>query len=232
METLYEKSVALLSGGLDSLVSIGLAKKLHDIRIALTFDYGQRTAQQEIKAASSICKHYSIKHRVINLPWLADITSTSLVNRGESLPELDNSQLDNPEFTEKSAKAVWVPNRNGVFINIAGSFADSMELKYIIFGANKEEAATFPDNSKEFISKMNYSLFFSTLVKVEVIAPLADSDKREIVKTAVENDIPLHLVRSCYTDHEIHCGKCESCLRLKRALSHVFGNNYPVEFAG
>ncbi len=224
------KSIILLSGGLDSLVSLGISKKKFNVVFSLTFDYGQRAAKKEIEASKKIAEYYSIENKVIELPWLSEITGTFLVNRNKNMPELNISELDNFEITEKSAKNVWVPNRNGAFLNIAASFADSMGFKHIIFGANKEEAVTFPDNSKIFIDKINNSFKYSTFVKPEVIAPLADYTKKEIVKIAVENNIPLNLARSCYTEEEKHCGKCESCLRLKRALREISGNNYPVEF--
>ena len=43
------KSLILLSGGLDSLVSLGLKKEELNISLALTFDYGQKSVQQEIQ---------------------------------------------------------------------------------------------------------------------------------------------------------------------------------------
>ena len=51
------RGIVLLSGGLDSLVSLGLGKEKYKISLALTFDYGQKSAQQEIDAASKICKY-------------------------------------------------------------------------------------------------------------------------------------------------------------------------------
>lgn len=212
------KSIILLSGGLDSVVSLACAKDDYNITMALTFDYGQRSCEQEIKSAFEISKFYNIEHKIIKLDWLANITKTSLVNTDEQLPELDNSELDTFEKTKNSAKKVWVPNRNGLFINIAGCFADSYNFTHIIFGANKEEAVTFSDNSEKFIRKINKSLKYSTCSQTEVFAPLIDCDKKEIVKVALEKNVPLRLIRSCYTNNDRHCGKCESCLRLKRAL--------------
>lgn len=215
------KSIILLSGGLDSVVSLACAKEEYNITLALTFNYGQRSRNQEIASASDIAKHYHIKHQVINLPWLAQITQTSLVNTGENLPVLELNELDTIDLTEDSAKRVWVPNRNGLFINIAASFADSYNFTHIIFGANKEEATTFSDNSQEFIDRANESLEYSTLVKPKLTAPLINYDKREIVKIGIEKQIPFELIRSCYTDKQRHCGECESCLRLKRALNEI-----------
>lgn len=212
------KSIILLSGGLDSLVSLAYAKNEYNVQLALTFDYGQRAAKKEIAAAKTIAEYFNVEHKIIKTAWLEEITETSLVNTNQDLPALDSDELDNAELTQNSAKNVWVPNRNGLFLNIAACFADSMNLEHIIFGANKEEGATFPDNTQEFIDKINAAFEFSTLVKPKVFAPLINLNKTEIIELALEIEAPLNLVRSCYTNEEKHCGKCESCLRLKRAL--------------
>ena len=113
------RGIVLLSGGLDSLVSLGLGIKDYGVSLALTFDYGQKSARYEIDASKEICDYYKIEHKVINLDWLKNITHTSLVSSNE-IPE--GKEL---EDSVQSAKSVWVPNRNGLFLNIAGCFADS-----------------------------------------------------------------------------------------------------------
>lgn len=204
------KGIILLSGGLDSLVSLGIGIEKYGISLALTFDYGQKAVEQEIFTSKNICDYYKIEHKVIKLDWLKEVTHTALVSN-EDLPE----GIDNPE---QSAKSVWVPNRNGLFLNIAGSFADGNDYDYIIIGANKEEGQTFPDNTQEFIDKINAEFEYSTQKHPKVVAPLINSDKNDIVKLALEHKIPLEFVRSCYASGEKHCGKCESCTRLKNAL--------------
>lgn len=204
------KGIILLSGGLDSLVSLGLGIEKYGISLALTFDYGQKALEQEISTSKNICDYYKIEHRVIKLDWLKNVTHTALVEDKE-LPE----GIDNPE---DSAKSVWVPNRNGLFLNIAGSFADGNDYDYIIIGANKEEGQTFPDNTQEFIDRVNAEFEFSTQKHPKVVAPLINYDKNDIVKQAIEHNIPLEFVRSCYSNGKKHCGKCESCTRLKNAL--------------
>ena len=204
------KGIILLSGGLDSLLSLGIGIEKYGISLALTFDYGQKAVEQEISTSKNICDYYKIEHKVIKLDWLKEVTHTALVSN-EDLPE----GIDNPE---QSAKSVWVPNRNGLFLNIAGSFADGNDYDYIIIGANKEEGQTFPDNTQEFIDKINAEFEYSTQKHPTVVAPLINSDKNDIVKLALEHKIPLEFVRSCYASGEKHCGKCESCTRLKNAL--------------
>lgn len=205
------KSVVLLSGGLDSVVALGVSKDEYGTDLALTFDYGQKSAAAEIEASENVCKYYGIRHKVIKLDWLKEITKTALVSEAA----LPTENLG----SEESARAVWVPNRNGLFLNIAASFCDSFGYNYIIFGANKDEGQTFPDNTEEFRGSVSSVFELSTLVKPRVIAPLINCTKSDIVKIAVEKSVPLEFVRSCYNIKEgIHCGECESCRHLKRAL--------------
>lgn len=206
------KSIILLSGGLDSLVSLGLKKDELNIDLALTFDYGQKAVQKEINASKKICEYYNIKHEVIKLDWLKNITKTTLVS-DKDVPT--GKELDNPS---NSAKSVWVPNRNGLFLNIAGAYADSFNYDYILIGANKEEGQTFPDNTQDFINAINEEFNYSTQAKPKVIAPLINCNKNDIVMLALNNKIPLELTMSCYDGGEKHCGICESCTRLKHAL--------------
>lgn len=206
------KSIILMSGGLDSLVSLGLKKDELNIDLALTFNYGQKSFKEEIEASSKICKYYDIKHEVITLDWLKAITNTALVSDKE-IPAGEDLIL-----SEDTAKSVWVPNRNGLFLNIAGSFADSYGYDYILIGANKEEGQTFPDNTQEFIDSINEEFIYSTRKQPKVVAPLINYDKNDIVMLALKHGIPLEYTRSCYQGGERHCGICESCKRLKHAL--------------
>lgn len=211
------KSIILLSGGLDSVVSLAYLKDEYNVSFALTFDYGQKAFEKEAQAAKNICSYYGIEHKVIKLDWLSEITRTSLVSE-ENIPELPIEDLDKIELAEDTAKAVWVPNRNGLFVNIAACFADSYGFNHIIIGANKEEAATFKDNGIEFINAVNSSFANSVNQPVNLIAPLIDFDKNKIVEIAIEKNVPFEFIRSCYRSMEKHCGVCESCNRLKRAL--------------
>ena len=212
------KALILLSGGLDSVVSLAALRDKFDFCYALTFDYGQKSFKKEYEAALNISEFYNIKqYECIKLDWLKNITKTALVSN-QKIPVVAEKQLDDVSVTAETMKSVWVPNRNGVFINIAAAYADSYKIDCIIIGANKEEAATFSDNSKQFIIDTNVALESSTNYDIKVIAPLINMDKNEIVKKAVELNVPLKYIFSCYNSSDKHCGKCESCTRLKRAL--------------
>ena len=215
------KALILLSGGLDSVVSLALLHDKFDFCYALTFDYGQKSFKKEKESSERIAKYYNIQnHEVIKLDWLRNITQTALVSKQE-VPDIEPENLDNLSLASQSMKNVWVPNRNGVFVNIAAAYADSFKIDYVVIGANKEEAVTFTDNSEQFIVDVNEALESSTNYDVKVIAPLIDMDKNQIVKKAIELNVPLKDINSCYNASEKHCGKCESCSRLKRALENA-----------
>ena len=213
-----KKSIVLLSGGLDSVVALGSSIDEYGINFALTFDYGQKSAEYEIEASKKISEFYGIKHKIIKIDWLKEITSSALVSEQET-PLTDLG-------TRKSAISVWVPNINGLFLKIAACYADSYGYDYIIFGANKDEGKTFPDNTEEFRSAISETFKYSTLKKPRVLAPLINYSKSDIVRIAVEKLVPLEFVRSCYNPGEKHCGECESCVRLKEALEKNNCYNY------
>lgn len=214
---MVNKSIILLSGGLDSLVSLAICKEKLNIEFAIIFNYGQKSYEREYKAAKSISEFYNIKLEKIDLNWLKNISNSSL-NTKETIPLLSKELLDKIEITQKSSNSVWVPNRNALFINIAACFADAQNYSHIIIGANKEEGATFKDNNIQFINSINNSLKNSTNNLVKVEAPLINLNKAEIVKLGLMQNSPFKLLHSCYLNKEKHCGQCESCLRLKRAL--------------
>ncbi len=186
------KAIILLSGGLDSVVSLSEATKKYNIEYALTFDYGQKALKQELKASEDISIYYNIKYNIIKLDWLKKLL-----------------------YSNKD----WVPNRNGVFINIAAAFAEKNEIDNVIIGINQEEGIDFKDNTKEFLEAINQELKHSTQNEVKIIAPLINKNKKEIVKIGIENNIPFEKIYSCYSGNNKHCGECMSCKFLKNALS-------------
>ena len=199
-----KNAIILLSGGLDSLVSVALSQKDYNISCAIHFDYGQNPSKKELESSKKICEYFKINLKVIKLDWLADLAK-------------DTALCSNKASKDK--KSFWIPNRNGLFVNIASCFAEANNCKYVIIGANKEEAQVFKDNSEDFIKKTTKALHTSTQNNVNLIAPLINLTKEQIIKKAIAVEAPLELVWSCYNNNEKHCGECPSCLLFKSALS-------------
>ncbi|MCX5749065.1 MAG: 7-cyano-7-deazaguanine synthase QueC [Candidatus Saganbacteria bacterium] len=218
------KSIVLLSGGIDSLVSIAQAKNETEVVLALFFDYGQKALARERQAAEAIAGHYAVPFKPIKLDWLQSITKTALVNKNVQLPVITEVTLGRQlEIKQESAKAVWVPNRNAVFISIAASFAEAAAADLIITGFNSEEAATFPDNSLQFVNIENQLLRLSTLNKPKVTSYVQSYNKGGIINMGVKLGVPFDLVWSCYGSGRAGkmCSECESCARSIRALKQT-----------
>ena len=205
------KAVALLSGGLDSMVSILLARRQASVELALTIDYGQKSKTNEIAAAQAFCRQYDIKHRVIQLPFMLEMESGIIENSGieDNVP--------------------WVPNRNGLFINLAACFAENLKASLVVCGFNQDEGVDFPDNTADFVSALNLSLSYSTLNQVKVVSMVQTMNKIQIAETAKSLGINFGMVWSCYRSGAKPCGVCPSCLRNQAAYKKV-GIDYDQYF--
>ena len=214
----HKGAIVILSGGLDSLVSLYLTLQKRNVSMAITFDYGQKAAVRERQVAKYHCDRLGIHHQIIDLPWLRWVGTSSL--QTGAIPLGNQVDLDNLEISRQTAASVWVPNRNGLFIEVAAVYADAYGLGPIILGFNAEEAVTFSDNSKSFVAAINQSLQFSTRSGVRVESPLIDLNKMQIMTLAKEL-FSCHELWSCYQDGERLCGLCESCQRLKRSVMSI-----------
>lgn len=213
-------SVVLLSGGLDSSANLAFAAERDPVVLALHIDYGQRAAAPEWKAARAIAEYYGVKIERLTLPWLGALGGSSLTDRSKDVPELRSDELDTLSKTQETAKSVWVPNRNGVLLNVAAAYADRFRAKRIVVGFNREEAATFPDNSQTFLDQSTRAFSSSTQNSVEAFCYTTAMDKTEICQALKKQSrpFPYALVWSCYHAGAEPCGRCESCGRHDRAL--------------
>ena len=200
-------AVVLLSGGLDSALNLALARRYRGATLALTFDYGHRAARAEARAARKLCFFYGVDCRVVPLPWFRDLLPRRLAQAGASLP----SRLSDVD-------AVWVPNRNGVFVAIGAAFAEALGAPVVVAGLNADEAAYFPDNSAAFVKAASRALRYSTAGKVKLASYTASMGKAAIVKKAVRIGVPLKHVYPCYGEGPRPCGRCASCRRTAAAL--------------
>lgn len=223
------KSVVLLSGGLDSSANLAFTEYFDEPVLALTADYGQRALKPEIEAAKKLASYYGVPHRVLDLKWLGELGGSALTSKTIEVPQMAAAKLDDLKASQEAAKQVWVPNRNGLLINAAAAIAESMNAAQVVVGFNKEEAATFPDNSSQFLGTATLSLKYSTRNGVKVACYTDMMMKTEIVQALrnLKKPFPFEMVWSCYHGGENTggkmCGKCESCQRFQRATGISVG---------
>lgn len=225
------KTIALLSGGLDSVVNFKCALDRGEVVRALTFDYGQAAAANEVRAAGDVAGRFGVAHSVISLPWYRDLVANPVMGRGEVSRHGGRVSGEPGRLLEEA----WIPNRNCVFLAIGAAFAEGLGAGGVVVGFNREEAEVFPDNSTAFLEKVNAALRFSTLSGVEAVCHTSGMAKVEIVRLGVETGAPLDLIYSCYraSAEQVMCGRCQSCVRLTAALktNGVF-DKYAGRFAG
>lgn len=208
--------IVLLSGGLDSVVNFKCATDNGSVESAVTFDYGQAASENEKRAAAECARRLGVRHEVVDLGWYRDLLPQAM----SGIEEAAAYEPEDIGDSRSMLKEAWVPNRNGVFVNIGAAFAEASGAHAVVIGLNREEARVFPDNSEAFMKSATGALKISTLSGVEVVSFTAALTKREIVHLGIENASPLDLVYSCYraSPDQRMCGECQSCVRLKTAL--------------
>jgi 7-cyano-7-deazaguanine synthase len=210
-------AVVLLSGGLDSTVAAALHRQAGGSPgLGLFVDYGQRAAVPERAAALAVGRALGFPVVETSLALLAAETTTALVARGAALPHPAPEALDS-DAARETAAAVWVPNRNGVLVNLAAALAEARGLREVVVGFNAEEAATFPDNGAAFVERVNAALELSTRGTVRVVAPVLGASKAELLALGRQAGAPVELAWSCYEAGPLPCGCCVSCRRRERA---------------
>jgi 7-cyano-7-deazaguanine synthase len=212
------KALVLLSSGLDSTYNLFKARQEHDIALALTFNYGQRAAKKELAAAARLASSLGIPHRIVELPWFCEFTRTALVT-GADIPQGAQVRIESLERSHETAKSVWVPNRNGILLNIAAGFAEGAGASFVVPGFNLEEAQTFPDNTGDYLKALDVAWTYSTANHVKTLCYSVEKTKTQIVADGIQIGLPFAQLWPCYLDGEQWCGQCESCQRYARALS-------------
>lgn len=214
------KAVVLLSAGLDSTVNLFEARAAGvDVVLALTADYGQRASRREVAAARKLAAGLGVRHHVVELPFIRDFGRSSLTDHSLEVPRGAQVSIDDMGVSRQTAKSVWVPNRNGLLLNLAAGFAEALGASLVVPGFNAEEAKTFPDNTDEFLRALTTSFSYSTANGVRAHCYTTTLEKPAIARRARELGVPVGELWFCYLDGDRWCGSCESCQRNKRALS-------------
>ena len=205
--------VALLSGGLDSGVAAAMFVAAGgQLALCLYCDYGQRAAVREEAAARALAQRWRAPFAVVPLPWLGELAARTGSRLVRGTGDLPIGTAASPG-DERSAAMVWVPARNAVFVAVAAAHAEALGAACVVAGFNREEAATFPDNSAAFLAAGTAFLAHGTRNRVEVASPTLAMDKVAIVEKARALGFVAADFWSCYEGGEAPCDRCESCLR-------------------
>ena len=213
-----KSAVVLVSGGLDSLTCLGIAKqegyKIH----ALSFDYGQRHSAELIAAKRCIKAISVASHRIVDIP-MQQIGGSALTDSAIAVPDYQDSD---------EIPVTYVPARNTIFLSYALAVAEVVKAEVIITGVSCVDYSHYPDCRPEYINAWQQLINLATKATVtgqhiRLYAPLIHLSKAETIKRGMELGVDYSLSVSCYRADESGraCGTCDSCTHRKKGFAQA-----------
>lgn len=212
------KAVVLLSGGMDSCVTAAIANLTHRLAL-LHASYGQRTERRERRAFEEIADFYGVRERlVIRLDALAQIGGSALTDARIAVPESGEALAPHAEIP-----ITYVPFRNAHFLSAAVSWAEVIGATAIFIGAVAEDSSGYPDCRPEYYRAFEALIRAGTRPEthIEIVTPVINLRKSEIVRRGTELGAPLARTWSCYQFEDGACGTCDSCRLRLRAFAEA-----------
>lgn len=221
MYAMTASCVVLLSGGLDSAVTLAIAVRERGLAAAcLSFDYGQRH-RCELSCAARIASSLgAASHRVLAID--PSIVAGSSLTGGGGVPK--GRDLAAPGIPE-----TYVPARNTIFLAHALAEAERSGAASIFIGANAIDYSGYPDCRPEFLEAFERMANLATREAVEgrlrlrVEAPLVALSKADIVRRGVALSVDFALTNSCYDPSPAGrpCTECDSCRLRARGFAEA-----------
>ncbi len=205
-------AVALVSGGLDSMVAAAHAREAGFALLALSIDYNQRH-KVELEAAAKIAALLGSERHVV-LPLDLSAFGGSALTADIAVPK---------DGVQPGIPVTYVPARNTIFLSLALGWAEAAGARDLYIGVNALDYSGYPDCRPEFIAAYEAMAALATKAGVEgdrfvVHAPLQHMSKADIAREAARLGLDAGLSWSCYdpAPDDRHCGRCDSCrLRAK-----------------
>ena len=208
------RALVLLSGGIDSATALYLVKQETDDVYSMNMIYTQ-TYDSEAEASNRLAAVAQVKeHFTVYLPFFKHIGT-----------------LYRPAPSSEISSA-YVPARNIVFYGVAAAYAETIGASRIVFGSNADDSRELPDASPKFIQLINELVRAGTRSgwegsRIEIVNPLINLSKVEVLKLALRLKVPLELTWSCYEDLPAPCGRCRGC-HMRREAFNAIGMSDPL----
>jgi len=219
-----KKAVILVSGGMDSAVTMAIAKEQGFICHTLSVSYGQRHSA-ELDAANELAKlQGAAEHKTV----VVDLRSIG----GSAL----TSDIAVPESASEGIPVTYVPARNTIMLSIALGWAEVLGANDIFCGINAVDYSGYPDCRPEFLAAFQNLANLATKAGVEgaglrLHAPLIAMSKADIAREGVRLGVDFSRTVSCYQadDKGRACGRCDAC-RLRAAGFNEAGIGDPTRY--
>lgn len=229
------RAVCLLSGGMDSALTLAEARAAGFECFALSFDYGQRHAR-ELDAARRVARVLgAAEQRVVRID-LAALGGSALTGASEVPKDRAGAEIG------RGVPATYVPARNTVFLSVALGWAEVLGARDLFLGVNAVDYSGYPDCRPAFLEAFERLANLATAAGTEhgarfrVHAPLLELSKAQIVLRAEELGVDLGLTHTCYDPQAIEggqalaCGRCDACLLRLEGFRQA-GRSDPLDYA-
>jgi 7-cyano-7-deazaguanine synthase len=206
LKTSTRRAVVLVSGGMDSAVTLALAREQGFACHALSVAYGQRHVS-ELAAAERVAHVLGVAEYKIVQVDLRSIGGSALT-----------ADIAVPEQGGAGIPVTYVPARNTIMLSIALGWAEVLGANAIFCGVNAVDYSGYPDCRPEFITAFERLANLATKAGVEgagiqVLAPLMRLSKADIVREGTRLGVDFGMTVSCYqADADGRaCSHCDAC---------------------
>ena len=209
---------------MDSCVCAAFARQ-KGVTAAIHVSYGQRTEQRELRSFHAICDYLKIEQRlVVRNETFRAIGGSALTDTSIAIPQAHEIGKEIP--------VTYVPFRNAHFLSVAVSWAEVLGAEKIYIGAVEQDSSGYPDCRPAYYEAFNQVIQKGTKEgRISIVTPLISLRKSEIVRLGLELGAPLDLTWSCYSEEQLACGECDSCVLRLRAFEQA-GAKDPISYRG
>ncbi|MBI2512069.1 MAG: 7-cyano-7-deazaguanine synthase QueC [Opitutae bacterium] len=207
------KVVVLCSGGMDSVTALHWARREHDVRAVLSFDYGAKHNARELPFAASHARAIGARHEVVPLAFIGEHFTSDLLKSGGDIPE--------GHYADENMKRTVVPFRNGIMLAVAGGFAESVGAEGLVIAAHGGDHAIYPDCREDFMRAMGDALRLGTYAGIQLLRPFIALTKGQIAAAGAGLGVDFAQTWSCYKGGAVHCGKCGTCVERREAFQQA-----------
>lgn len=197
---------------MDSTVALwDTLAKGHDVVACLGIDYASKHNAKELPMARWQAEKAGVPFHTADLTFMDQLFQSDLLQSGGDIPE--------GHYEEDNMKSTVVPFRNGILLSVAAGFAESVGAEGLVIAAHSGDHAIYPDCREDFLAPMSQAISAGTYADVQVLRPFVSLRKEDIAARGAELDVDYTHTWSCYKGHDLHCGKCGTCVERKEAFA-------------
>jgi 7-cyano-7-deazaguanine synthase len=193
----------LLSGGLDS---VALAAMLRP-PIAISCNYGQVSAEGELRAAKQVATELGIDHHVI------DVDCRSL----------GSGDLAGKSASPLAPESEWWPFRNQLLVTLAAMLAIRLGASRLLLGTVKSDSFHV-DGTEPFIKAIDCVCRLQE-GNIRVVAPAIGMTSAELIRASGAEWSLLAWAHSCHTAAWA-CGQCRGCCKHRLVMQELGYESY------